>query len=81
MNLSAELVNFAYIISAALFILGLKMLGHPDSARRGNLYSAVGMALAIIVTLLADSIVSFEVMPWRPWAARWSVRSRRASSP
>ncbi|MGA1736263.1 MAG: NAD(P)(+) transhydrogenase (Re/Si-specific) subunit beta [Pseudomonadales bacterium] len=62
MNLSAELVNFAYIISAALFILGLKMLGHPDSARRGNLYSAVGMALAIIVTLLADSIVSFEVI-------------------
>jgi NAD(P) transhydrogenase subunit beta len=37
MNLSAELVNFAYIISAALFILGLKMLGHPDSARKGNL--------------------------------------------
>ena len=62
MNLSAELVNFAYIISAALFILGLKMLGHPDSARRGNLYSAVGMALAIIVTLLADSIVSFAVI-------------------
>jgi NAD/NADP transhydrogenase beta subunit len=42
MNLSAELVNFVYIISAALFILGLKMLGHPDSARKGNLYSAVG---------------------------------------
>jgi len=62
MNLSAELVNFAYIISAALFVLGLKMLGHPDSARRGTLYSAVGMALAIIVTLLADSIVSFEVI-------------------
>ena len=40
------------------------------------------MALAIIVTLLADSIVSFEVIALAAWlAVRWSVRSRRASLP
>ena len=81
MNLSAELVNFAYIISAALFILGLKMLGHPDSARRGNLYSAVGMALAIIVTLLADSIVSFEVIALAALGGTVVGAPRRASLP
>ncbi|MEE4360930.1 MAG: NAD(P)(+) transhydrogenase (Re/Si-specific) subunit beta [Pseudomonadales bacterium] len=60
MSLSNELINFAYIVSAALFVLGLKMLGHPDSARRGNILSAWGMGLAIVVTLFAQSIVSYE---------------------
>ncbi|MEE4383196.1 MAG: NAD(P)(+) transhydrogenase (Re/Si-specific) subunit beta [Pseudomonadales bacterium] len=60
MSLSNEVINFAYIVSAALFVFGLKMLGHPDSARRGNLLSAVGMAIAVVVTLLARDIVTFE---------------------
>jgi NAD(P) transhydrogenase subunit beta len=46
------LVNFAYIISAALFIFGLKMLSSPATARRGNLLSSLGMFIAIIVTLM-----------------------------
>ncbi|MEN8140217.1 MAG: NAD(P)(+) transhydrogenase (Re/Si-specific) subunit beta [Thermodesulfobacteriota bacterium] len=45
-------INFAYVISAALFIFGLKMLGSPATARRGNLLSSFGMLLAIVVTLL-----------------------------
>ena len=45
-------INFAYVISAVLFILGLKMLSSPATARKGNLVSAVGMLLAIVVTLL-----------------------------
>ncbi len=49
-------INFAYIISAALFIFGLKMLSSPATARRGNLVSAVGMLLAIIVTLLNQGL-------------------------
>jgi len=53
-------VNLAYLVSAALFIFGLKMLSHPRTARRGNLLSAVGMALAIIVTLFDRQIVT----PW-----------------
>ena len=46
------LINFAYIISAGLFIYGLKMLSSPATARKGNLLSAVGMLLAVVVTLL-----------------------------
>jgi NAD(P) transhydrogenase subunit beta len=46
------LINYAYVISAILFIFGLKMLSSPATARRGNLISAVGMLLAIIVTLM-----------------------------
>lgn len=44
-------INLAYILSSIMFIMGLKMLSSPASARRGNLLSAAGMALAVIVTL------------------------------
>lgn len=60
MNLSPVFINFTYIVSAILFIYGLKMLGHPDTARRGNLLSAVGMAIAVIFTLFAQEIVHFQ---------------------
>ena len=49
-------INFAYIVSAALFIFGLKMLSSPSTARRGNLLSALGMLLAIVATLLASGL-------------------------
>jgi len=49
-------INFAYIISAILFIVGLKMLSSPATARRGNLLSALGMLLAIVVTLFAQGL-------------------------
>ncbi|SVC52034.1 uncharacterized protein METZ01_LOCUS304888, partial [marine metagenome] len=42
----------AYIFSAMLFIFGLKMLGSPKTARKGNLLSSVGMLSAVLVTLL-----------------------------
>ena len=48
----AIIINFAYVISAVLFIFGLKMLSSPATARKGNLVSSAGMLLAIIVTLL-----------------------------
>ncbi|MFP7753186.1 NAD(P)(+) transhydrogenase (Re/Si-specific) subunit beta [Thermodesulfobacteriota bacterium B35] len=56
MNVSMIGINFAYVISAALFIFGLKMLSSPATARRGNLVSALGMLLAIVVTLLAQGL-------------------------
>ncbi len=49
-------INFVYVISAALFIFGLKMLSSPATARRGNLLSALGMLLAIVATLLASGL-------------------------
>jgi len=49
-------INFAYVISAGLFIFGLKMLSSPATARQGNLVSAVGMLLAIVVTLFSQGL-------------------------
>jgi NAD(P) transhydrogenase subunit beta len=45
-------INFIYVVSAALFIFGLKMLSSPATARRGNLLSSLGMLIAIVVTLM-----------------------------
>lgn len=56
MSSSALAINFAYVISAALFIFGLKMLSSAATARRGNLVSAVGMLLAIVITLFSQGI-------------------------
>jgi NAD(P) transhydrogenase subunit beta len=44
-------LEFIYLIASVTFILGLKMLGHPETARRGNLIAAAGMTLAIIGTI------------------------------
>ena len=53
------IVNVAYIAASILFIVGLKMLGSPDTARRGNLFSSMGMLLAVLVTLVDQSIIDF----------------------
>lgn len=50
--------NLAYIVSAILFIFGLKMLGSPASARKGNLLSAIGMLIAVVAGLSASGVVS-----------------------
>jgi H+-translocating NAD(P) transhydrogenase subunit beta len=46
-----SLLVIAYLIGSVTFILGLKMLSHPDTARRGNLIAAAGMIIAIIGTI------------------------------
>ncbi len=56
------LINIGYLISASLFIFGLKGLTHPRTAVRGNLLGACGMLLAVVITLLDKSIVSYEVI-------------------
>ena len=45
-------INLCYIVASVLFIYGLKMLGKPATARRGNQVSAIGMLLAAVATLL-----------------------------
>lgn len=40
-----------YLIGSITFIVGLKMLSHPDTARKGNMVAAVGMTIAILVTI------------------------------
>ncbi len=54
------LVNLSYIVAAILFIYGLKLLGHPSTARNGNKLSAIAMFIAVVVTLLDQSIVSYS---------------------
>ncbi|HPG39737.1 MAG TPA: NAD(P)(+) transhydrogenase (Re/Si-specific) subunit beta [bacterium] len=53
------IIELSYILAASLFIIGLKYMSAPASARRGNLIGAIGMLLAIVVTLLDRQIVSF----------------------
>ncbi|WP_417909191.1 NAD(P)(+) transhydrogenase (Re/Si-specific) subunit beta [Candidatus Electronema sp. PJ] len=49
-------INFVYIISAVLFIFGLKMMSSPATARQGNLLSSVGMLIAVIVALMNNGL-------------------------
>jgi NAD(P) transhydrogenase subunit beta len=51
-----DLIAALYIVAFSLFILGLHMLRGPRTAVRGNLVAAVGMAIAVIATLLHDRI-------------------------
>jgi NAD(P) transhydrogenase subunit beta len=55
-----NLIQFAYVISAALFIFGLKQLGSPATARRGNMISSTGMLVAIVAALLDQGIVDYQ---------------------
>jgi NAD(P) transhydrogenase subunit beta len=54
------LINLVYIISAVLFIYGLKLLTSPVTARKGNFISAVGMFLAVVVTLISGGVIDYK---------------------
>lgn len=50
------ILEIIYLVASVLFVIGLKMLSHPESARKGNLYAAFGMGIAIFATIfLYDS--------------------------
>ena len=51
--ISINLLAIFYLISGVLFILALRGLSSPETSRRGNMYGIVGMALAIVVTILS----------------------------
>ncbi|MCF8368283.1 MAG: NAD(P)(+) transhydrogenase (Re/Si-specific) subunit beta [Bacteroidales bacterium] len=50
-TLSHAFLEFSYLLAAVLFIWGLKLLSHPETARKGNFWAAAGMVLAMITTL------------------------------
>ena len=54
------IIQLGYVVAAGLFIFGLKMLGSPDTARKGNGTSAIGMLVAIVAALLDQGIVQYE---------------------
>jgi NAD(P) transhydrogenase subunit beta len=57
--LSHEVTNLLYLITIVTFILALRFLSNPATARRGNQIGAVGMLIAIVVTFLQNSVVSY----------------------
>ena len=54
------IIQLGYVVAAGLFIFGLKILGSPDTARKGNGISAIGMLVAIVAALLDQGIVQYE---------------------
>ena len=58
--MNASVVDIVYVIAASLFILGIKGLTKPRTAVRGNLYAALGMLIAIAVTLLHQKVIAYE---------------------
>jgi len=59
MDLNA-LTNIVYLLSAVTFVLGIKLMCHPETAQRGNLIAAVGIVSAVVVTLMDAHIERFE---------------------
>ncbi len=53
-------IELTYIASALLFIIGLKMLSSPRTAVRGNMWSALGMLLAIVATLVHREVIDYR---------------------
>ncbi len=56
MIIQNTLVDIAYLIGAVSFVWGLRLLGSPDTARKGNTYAAFGMGLGILAVLLDPRI-------------------------
>lgn len=54
--MSANLTAVLYLVSAVLFIMALRGLSSPESSRQGNMYGMIGMAIAVLTTLLASGI-------------------------
>jgi len=55
-------IQLTYLLAASLFILGLKKLGSPATARNGNVMAAVGMLLAVVVTLLDQQVLNYQMI-------------------
>ncbi|MGB1582920.1 MAG: NAD(P)(+) transhydrogenase (Re/Si-specific) subunit beta [Solirubrobacterales bacterium] len=55
-----NIINLAYLIAVALFIIGIKKLTSPTTARQGNQIAGVGMFIALVATLFMENIVTYE---------------------
>ncbi len=60
--MSPQVINLFYFIAALCFILGIKGMTDPKTARLGNIIAAVGMTVAVIGTLLKKEIVGYELI-------------------
>ena len=57
-----DLSSLSYVLAAVLFILGIKKLSHPKTARSGNFLSACGMFVAIVSTLIANDNIDLQMI-------------------
>jgi NAD(P) transhydrogenase subunit beta len=55
-------IDACYLVASVLFILGIKGLSHPRTARRGNVLAAIGMLIAVVATLLDRSIDNYGLI-------------------
>ena len=60
--MSASLSGFAYLIASVLFILALRGLSSPESARTGNMFGIAGMVVAVVATLADPGVLSFGMI-------------------
>lgn len=56
MTITESIIQLSYFIAVILFIVGMKLMNHPVSAKKGNFVAAMGMLLAIVVTFLEDGV-------------------------
>ncbi|WP_209330162.1 NAD(P)(+) transhydrogenase (Re/Si-specific) subunit beta [Lunatimonas salinarum] len=52
----AQIIDICYLVAVVLFILGIKLMSHPDSARKGNALALSGMVLAIVASFLTPGL-------------------------
>ena len=57
-----QYTNLAYVLAAVLFILGIKKLSSPKTARTGNAISSIGMLIAIIATVISFDLLDFKII-------------------
>jgi NAD(P) transhydrogenase subunit beta len=65
--MGSNILTLCYLIASVTFILGLKMLSNPASARKGNLLAALGMAIAILGTIFLYTSETGEQLGNYPW--------------
>src|SRR5208282_6940409 len=59
-QVTSQIIEFSYLCAVVLFVLSLKWLSAPSTARHGVLAGEIGMALAVVATLLYHGIVSYH---------------------
>lgn len=60
--MSADWTGFAYLVAAVCFIMALRGLSSPTSARQGNVMGIIGMIIAVTTTLLDPEVISYEII-------------------